>query len=745
MSQREKAAMRVVRILRLYGPNIWSRRPVLEVWLEPETALGKHSCPMQACRHRLSQWWNISSISSRALRNSRNLFLRRLERVNDEAQLLQFLILELQCIAGTRVDRAWSETALIPLRVAVEFVEESVALLALELAQSLIAAAQMGVNPGMAGLFSRLRECARQACLGGTTGPIVAAAQARNIPVQRLDDNNLMQLGHGARQRLLRGSMTGRTGFLAEAISGDKLLTKQLLSQLGVPVPRGRLVTNADDAWAAACEFGLPVIVKPRDEDCSIGVSLMLRTRPQVAAAYLRARECRPDVLVEPHLPGIPHRLFIVSDRLVAAVRRDPAQVFGDGRQTIEELVAEANRDPRRGNEPDLPLSLIEIDDEVLQILGDQELGLASIPANGDQIALRYDPKTCYGGTITDVTEQVHPEVAAAALDAVRILGLDVAGVDVMATDIGRPLEQQGGGILEVNSGPAIYLHFSPLCEPGRPVAEAIVESLFAAPDTGRIPIVAVTGSPETPRIAARIAGIVAEGPLTVGLSMNAVTSVGGRLVAATWSSPRAAARALLRHPRVELAVLEVSLANIQLEGQPFDECRVAVVCGSGPSQRTRCADREACLRVMIDSVALHGMIVANANDLAAIPLFIAGDSRLVAASADRQAPFLVAHRMAGGIIAFVDGNHAVVAHQNQEILRRPLTATISVDSASSSNSFAGETLCELSIVGHLLAVAAAWAVAYESATVHQPPGVGRERERLLPQNNLLTTSGCPT
>jgi cyanophycin synthetase len=241
------------------------------------------------------------------------------------------------------------------------------------------------------------------------------------------------------------GSITSRTGFLAEAISRDKSLTKQILRQLGVPVPPGRQVTDADDAWAAACELGLPVVVKPRDEDCGVGVSLMLKTRAQVALAYTKARDCRPDVLVERHLPGAPHRLFVVDDRLVAAVRRDPPQVVGDGQETVAELVEAANRDSRRGDGPEYAWFPIVVDDEVAQTLADQQLTLASIPPAGQKVTLRYDPKSCYGGTVEEVTDFVHAQTACAVLDAVHVTGLDVAGVDVMALDIALPLAAQLG------------------------------------------------------------------------------------------------------------------------------------------------------------------------------------------------------------------------------------------------------------------------------------------------------------
>ncbi len=524
--------------------------------------------------------------------------------------------------------------------MAVEFVEEPIARLAVEFAARLVGRRQPPTLPDFQECVQELRKCAKEACFGGTTGPIVAAALARDIPVVRLDGDCLVQLGHGTRQRRLMGSITSRTGFLSEAISRDKSLTKQLLRQLGIPVPPGRLVSDADDAWAAACELGLPVVVKPRDEDCGTGVSLMLKTREQVMLAYAQAREFRPDVLVERHLPGAAHRLFVVNDRLVAAVRRDPAQLVGDGRQTIALLVASANRDPRRGEGPEYAMFPIVIDEEAVQLLADRQLSLDSIPRPGETVALRYDPKSCYGGTVLEVTESVHPETIAAVCDAVRVTGLDVAGVDVMATDISLPLASQEGGILEVNGGPAIYLHRSPFSEPPHSVTEAIVESLMPADESGRIPIVAVLGGTwRRQSVARQIARLLDATGQTVGLAAANGIRVGDTDHKRPLANNAGGCRTLLLHPRVELAVCELSPTSIREEGLAFDKCQIAVLTSwpTTPQMSDAAGMIERCLRVLLDSVSSSGKVIVNIDDPALSALFVPGDERLVAVSPDEN------------------------------------------------------------------------------------------------------------
>jgi cyanophycin synthetase len=672
--------MRIAETLVFQGPNIWSRNPALEIRLLTD-GQSDAAGSISHCCDRINNWYRAAPALHAAAEFQRSQFRDRLAQARHSIDLFAATVIELQTLAGTTVENSWVEAdePALAASVAVEFVEEPIARLAVEMAIRLVGDAPTGPMPDFDECLRELRECAERSCFGGTTGPIVEAARRRGIPVTRLDGDCLVQLGHGARQRRIMGSNTNRTGFLAEAISRDKSLTKQLMRQLGIPVPPGRLVADAADAWAAACELGLPVVVKPRDEDCGIGVSLMLRTQAQVAQAYARARECRPDVLVERHLPGAPHRLFVVNDRLVAAVRRDPAQVCGDGRQTIAELVALANRDPRRGDGPADAWFPIVVDDEAEATLADQQFELNSIPPAGQRVLLRYDPKQGYGGTLEEVTESVHAETARAVFDAVRVTGLDVAGVDVMAVDITLPLAAQGGGILEVNGGPAIYLHRSPFCEPGRPVAEAIVESLLPFDESGRIPIVAVLGNERAIDVATRTAEMLAATELTVGLATANGIRVGGHeLQNALVANDAHRCRALLLHPRVELAVCDVSLTSLRDEGLAFEECQIAVLAArpTAPESGPAGAIPERCLRVLLNCVSADGTVIVNMDDPWLASLFTPGDERLLATALDASHRFLARHRECGGATAFIEDGEAVMTCGDRIAMRRLLPAS---------------------------------------------------------------------
>ncbi|MFP5406870.1 MAG: cyanophycin synthetase, partial [Gammaproteobacteria bacterium] len=380
-------------------------------------------------------------------------------------------------------------------RVVVEYSQEPVGRLALELAQALCRNAldDTPFEPGTA--VAKVRELDEDQRLGPSTGAIVAAAVARGIPYRRLTEGSLVQFGWGSRQRRIQAAEMDCTGAIAESIAQDKELTKSLLHDAGIPVPRGRPANDARDAWVAAREIGLPVVVKPRYGNQGKGVAVNLSTREQIMDAWSRAAEYDAEVMVEKYLPGNDFRLLIVGDRMVAAARRDPPLVIGDGVHTIAELIDRLNADPRRGDGHGMPLTRIRLDEVALARLATAHYTPDSVPPPGERVILRNNANLSTGGAATDVTDEVHPELAARVVAAAQTIGLDICGADVVCSDISRPLEDQHGGIVEVNAAPGLRMHLSPSYGKGRPVGEAIVSALFADGEDGRIPVVAVTGT----------------------------------------------------------------------------------------------------------------------------------------------------------------------------------------------------------------------------------------------------------
>ena len=539
--------------------------------------------------------------------------------------------------------------------VAVEYVEEPLGRAALEAAHRLVLAAVYDRPFDRKTEVELLRDMAHDICLGPSTGSIVRAALKRGIPFRRLNEGSLVQFGQGVHQRRILTAETDGTGAIAEAIAKDKELTRGLLQAVGVPVPRGRAVADPDDAWRAALEVGVPVVIKPRDGNQGRGVATNLTTREQVAAAYQNAVEEGNGVLVEQFARGYDHRLLVVGERLIAAARREPAHVLGDGWSTIQELVRVVNRDPRRSDGHSTALSHIRLDPIALAVLGEQGYIPESIPPAGQRVLIRRNANLSTGGTATDVTDQVHPAVAACAVDAARVVGLDIAGIDLVIEDVGRPMEEQGGMIVEVNAGPGLRMHLEPSEGTPRPVGEAIVATLFPEGQSGRVPTVGLIAADGPSDVASIVARALAESGLSVGQTgPEGVTVNRRRVIGAIGNGPEGA-RALMLNPRVEAAVLEVSADSIRRQGLGLDRLNVAVV--------TRPND----LAAEATLIRSAGAAVLRAGDPNSAGLASACRGVVVLFARDASEASLADHRARGGRAVFARGGAIVLAEGDSE------------------------------------------------------------------------------
>jgi len=665
--------MTVRKVLLLRGPNVWARIPLLEVWLD----LAKIEKPFASDRVGVTQRLiTILAHSQAATNGQASAIGHRLSRAENPVEFLGHLILELQARAGAEVEvlkTRW-EPALGVARLAVQYQVEEVGRAALGVAIALLEAAEQGEPFSVEVEIDRLRDLAKQHGIGPNTAPIVAAARARGIPVRRLNADSLIQLGYGVRQRRFQTAATDRTSAVAESISNDKDLTKEMLRSVGVPVPDGRPVSDAEDAWEAAVELGGAVVVKPRDADHGDGISLNLTTREQVLAAYEGARAVSSEVMVEQHAPGSHHRLLVIGERVVAAARRDSAHVIGDGQRTITQLVAEVNQDPRRGTTPSSPLRKIELDSISIGVLAEQGLTPESIPPAETRVLIRRNSHMKDGGDNVDVTDLVHPEVAARAVEATQVIGLDLAGLDVVAEDISRPLEEQKGVIVEVNANPWLRQHLKPWNDPPRPVGEAIVATLFPEGDDGRIPMIAVTGTSGKTTTTRIIAHLFKRLGKVVGMSSTDGIYIDGRRIETGDCSGPQSAHTVLLNPTVELAVLETAQGGIIREGLAFDRCDVSVVTnlGDGDHLELRGVDTlEDLARVkqtVVEAVAPSGFAVLNADDRLVAAMAESCPGSVVWFSRDAENPLVAKHRGQGGRALYVRDSTIVLAQDREEI-----------------------------------------------------------------------------
>ncbi len=624
------------------------------------------------------------------------------------AQVLERVALALQAEAGCPV--TFSRTTATVERgiyqVVVEYSEEDVGRLALELAQELVEAARNDAAFDLAGALAKLREVDEDVRLGPSTGAIVQAAVARNIPFRRLTEGSLVQFGWGSRQRRIQAAEIDATGAIAETIAQDKELTKKLLDAAGVPVPMGRSVSDPEDAWAAALEIGLPVVIKPKDGNQGKGVTVNVTTREQLTAGFHTASEFRDDILVERYLPGHDYRVLVIGDKMVACARRDPPQVVGDGVHSVRQLVEQVNKDPRRGDGHATSLTKIRFDDIALATLAKHGMDADSVPSNGQRVVLRNNANLSTGGTATDVTDDVHPEVAERCIAAAHMVGLDICGVDLVCDSVLKPIEEQHGGIVEVNAAPGLRMHLSPSFGKPRPIGEAIMDTLFTPGDDGRIPVVAVTGTNGKTTTVRLIAHLFTASGLRTGMTnTDGVYIEGRRIDSGDCSGPRSARNVLL-HPDVDAAVFETARGGLLREGLAFDRCQVAVVTNIGAGDHlglnyiTTLEDLAVLKRVIVQNVAVGGMAVLNAADpaVAAMAEVTRGDVTFFAL--DVGHPIMSMHRAQGRRVVFVEDGQLVAAQGNIE--HRVSLAEVPITRGGSVG---------FQVENVLASVAAAWAV----------------------------------
>ena len=618
--------MELLSVRALRGPNIWGKVCMLEVRISVASWQHLGAADVLAFRKLLVASLPNGSLAV-AVSPQSGPGTKLAESLRDVALALHTLV-STPVSSGGVGPISPSGT----LDVAIEYEEERLGRACLDSARRICLAALAAEKLDVTAEIQRLRALAEDVCLGRATGPLVAAARARGIPFCRLDDESLVQLGHGRQQRRIRTSVTDRTGKIAEWISLDKDLTKKLLAELGLPVPLGRPVSSAEQAWAAACELGLPVAVKPRNADYGHGIGLNLSTREQVLAAYTAAREYRDEVLVERFAPGEQYRVTVVGNQMVAAVRREPVRLTGDGTRTISQLMEQANCDPRRGDDLRLPLDRVCADDDTPQVLAEQGFTLDAVVPAGVEVVLSRIAHSWAGAGVSDVTDLVHPRVAAQAVRAARLIGLDVAGLDVVAQDIGRPLEDQGGVILEVNAEPTIAFHFPPLCDRYRPVCEAIIESLFPDGRTGRIPVAIISGRGDSVGAGRWLAELV--GGRGIGRASCEGLFLQQEQLKPGDQANLAGSLAALLCPEVDVAVLERDLASIRHEGLVLDRVDVAILTRLGREPLD--AELEQAARVLVSATAPDGIVVIEADDATAagIAQSFVGTVLVVSASA---------------------------------------------------------------------------------------------------------------
>lgn len=656
-----KAKDIIIRSTRLLkGPNIWTAVyvPMIEAIIDIGELEDFPSNKIPGLYERLKDWLP-GLIEHRCSPGCRGGFLMRLEEGTWPGHILEHITLELQTQAGLpagfgRTRETEFERGVYKLIF--QTPNEQIGLEALHSGRNLLMAAIQNHPYNVAAAIQRVQLLIDRHYLGPSTAYIVKAAQKKMIPHLRLDaTSNLVQLGYGKAQRRIWTAESDQTGAIGEAISRDKPLTKQLLATCGVPVPEGRRVRHAEEAWQVAQQLGLPVVVKPEDGNHGRGVFTNLQSEAEIRAAYAVAVDEGSGVIVERYIRGLEHRLLVVGGRCVAAARGEAEYVQGDGQQTVLQLIEhQINAAEHRGHTERHTLNLIRVDAAVRLELERQGLTPESVPQPGQQVLIQRN-----GNVSVDCTQDVHPSVAAMAELAAQVVGLDIAGIDLVAEDISRPLEAQGGAIVEVNAGPGLLMHAQPSAGEPQPIGDLIVDHLFPDGQRGRIPLVGVSGSAGKTTVARWCAKVLTAVGYQTGLACSDGVYLGTRpLGGATGNGDGAgyeAAQRLLIHPQTEAAVIETSDRLILEEGMAYDFCDVGIVMNLAFNPAIKAFDLHdedgqfKVLRTQVDVVMPSGDAILNAEDPQVADMARLSEGGVILFAQDAQHPVMLEHRGKGG------------------------------------------------------------------------------------------------
>lgn len=641
--------MKIERIRALRGPNLWSKNTSIEalVFCEENERVYDRFANIEMRVRTLVP--GIGALRATGLELSQLTL----------AHFLGKVALRLQVEAGSHVTffHVADSAQTGYFRVVVQYEEEKLGMAAMEKAFDLVSAALAGESFDTAGTIQALHEIYEDNKLGPSTGSIVNAAVRRGIPIRRLTQGSLVQLGWGSKARRIQAAETDTTSAISEAIAQDKDLTKNILAAAGVPVPKGFLCPTFEQALEAFNQLNRKdinkgVVVKPSDGNQGKGVTVNILDEDHLKIAFDAAKPYGSGVpIVEEFIPGHDYRFLVVGGKLVAAARREPPYVVADGKHTIRELVEIENKNPLRGEGHGSALSKLRLDEIAKARISKQGYTVDSVPESGVRVVLRNNANLSTGGTATDVTDNVHPDLANTVIQAAQLIGIEVCGVDVVCQRVDEPLESQGGGIVELNAAPGLRMHLEPSIGKGRDVGGVMIDFMFAPNDTARIPLVAVTGTNGKTTTVRLIEQILRYHNLRVGFTGTEGVMVNGHLVdTGDCSGPKSAAKVLM-HPEADAAVLECARGGILREGLGFDQCDVGIVTNIGEGDHLglnfidSVEDLALLKSVLVQNVSPTGLVVLNADDKHTVAMAKLTQSRVLFFTSTPDNTVVAAHK----------------------------------------------------------------------------------------------------
>ncbi len=668
--------MKIIEIKILRGPNFWSvrRTKLIQLKLDLEEMEARPTNTIPGFKERLDKLMP-TLYEHRCSEGHAGGFYERVIEGTWMGHVIEHIALELQTLAG--MDTGFGRTRGTGIKgeyyVCFSYIEEDAgvyaARAAVRVAQALIDDKHYALDVDI----MRLREIREDTRLGPSTGCIVEEAARRGIPFIRLNKQSLVQLGYGIHQKRIRATIASTTSNIAVDIACDKEETKNLLSAAEIPVPGGTVIRTIEGLAEAVEKYGYPLVIKPIDGNHGKGNTTNITTWEQAITAFDAAKEYGRSVIVEKFITGFDFRILVINYKFSCAALRTPASVIGDGNNTIQYLIDATNKDPRRGYGHEKVLTQITIDQFTKKMLDEKDYNLNTIPPKGELVLLKPTANLSTGGTSTDVTEEVHPTNIFMCERIAKIIGLDICGIDIMASDLRTPVTENGGAILEVNAAPGFRMHIEPSEGLPRNVAEPVVDMLFPKGSEGRIPIIAVTGTngkTTTTRLIAHIAKISGK---KVGYTTSDGVYIQNQLMMKGDCTGPLSSQFVLKDPTVDFAVLECARGGILKNGLAFNHCEVAVVTNvaadhmglAGINTLEQMAKVKA---VVPETVFPHGYAVLNADDDLVYAMKDNLKCHIALFSMDENNERIKEHSKNGGLSAVFENGNITILKGNWKI-----------------------------------------------------------------------------
>jgi len=661
--------MRIREIRAMRGPNYWSvrRHKLIVMTLDLEELEEFPTNKIEGFYDRFTTMFP-SIYSHRCSVGTAGGFFQRVEEGTWMGHVIEHIALEIQTLAGMDVGfgrtRGYGEEGVY--HVVFAYMEEKAGIFAAKSATRIAQALIDGVGYDLEADLQEMREIREADRLGPSTGSIIAEAQSRGIPWIRLNKYSLCQLGYGANQKRIQATVTSDTSSIGVEIACDKEDTKHLLGQAQVPVPKGDIIRSERGLKEAIEYVGYPIVLKPINGNHGRGITANVNNWEDALVAFEAAKAISRSVIVEKYITGEDYRLLVINYKLVAAAKRTPAHIEGDGSSTIQQLIDSVNEDPRRGYGHEKVLTIIKVDDMTKGILEAAELTLDSVLPEGKILQLKDTANLSTGGTATDVLDLVHPANVFMAERISKIIGLDICGIDVMTSDISVPLKETGGAVLEVNAGPGFRMHLAPTSGLPRNVAFPVIDMLFPPGASSRIPIIAVTGTNGKTTTTRLIAHMIKMKGYKVGYTTSDGIYIQNRLMDIGDCTGPVSAEFVLKDPTVEFAVLECARGGLLRAGLGFHKCDIGIVTNVAPDhlglKGIHTIEQLAKAKGVIpETVVPEGHAILNADDDLVYAMRKSVECKVALFSMDEESDRIKRHAANGGISAIYENGFITI------------------------------------------------------------------------------------